>query len=123
MSSRRRVTSVVVAPSQGCNDGVHGEHVMDWSSRVDNPSLETELRLVLTAAIATLPEKYRTVVVLRDVEGLSTQEIAQITGLSVASMNVRTHRARRELRRWLTAFMSDPRPAGNPSSQRSVLRV
>ena len=125
----------------------HGEPVMDWSSRVDDPALETELRLVLTAAIAALSEKYRTVVVLRDVEGLPTQKIAQITGLSVASVKVRTHRARRELRWRLAAFLSDPRPAparatrtpiavyrsdplptalrvaGNPISQRSVLKV
>jgi RNA polymerase sigma-70 factor, ECF subfamily len=125
----------------------HGEPVMDWSNRVHDPALETELRLVLTAAIAALSEKYRTVVVLRDVEGLPTQKIAQITGLSVASVKVRTHRARRELRWRLAAFLSDPRPAaaratrtpiavyrsdplptalrvaGNPISQRSVLKV
>lgn len=126
----------------------HGEPVMDWSSRVDDPALETELRLVLTAAIAALSEEYRTVVVLRDVEELPTQKIAQITGLSVASVKVRAHRARRELRRRLAAFLSDPRPpaaratrtptavyrsaplpstalriAGNPISQCSVLKV
>src|SRR5262249_58289002 len=53
----------------------HGEPVTDWSSRVDDPALETELRLVLTAAIAALSEEDRTVVVLRDVKGLSTPEI------------------------------------------------
>ena len=126
----------------------HGEPVMDWSSRVDDPALETELRLVLTAAIAALSEEYRTVVVLRDVEGLSPQEVAQITGQSVASVNVRRHRARLELRRRLAVFLSGPRlaaaratmtptdvyrsdalqptglqVAGNPTSHRSVLRV
>ena len=126
----------------------HGEPVMDWSSRVDNPALETELQLVLTAAIAALSEEYGTVVVLRDVKGLSPQEIAQITGLSVASVKVRTHRAPRELRRRLAAFLSGRPPAaaratmtptaiypshplpstvlriaGNPSSQRDVSRV
>jgi len=126
----------------------HGEPVIDWSSRVDDPALEMELRLVLTAAIAALSEEYRTVVVLRDVEGLSPQEIAQITGQSVASVKVRTHRARRALRRRLAAFLSEPRPAaaratmtptavhrsdplpstalriaGNPSSQRYVIKV
>jgi len=126
----------------------HGEPVMDWSSRVDDPALETELRLVLTAAIAALSEEYRTVVVLRDVAGLPTQKIAQITGLSVANVKVRTHRARLELRRRLETFMSGPpavaartavtpnavsrsnampstalRIAGNSSSQPYVLKV
>src|SRR5262249_7598801 len=72
----------------------------------------TDLRIVLTAAIETLPEDYRTVVVLRDVEGLSTQEIAQITGLSVASVKVRTHRARLLLRRRPGGHPVDPRPGG-----------
>jgi RNA polymerase sigma-70 factor (ECF subfamily) len=62
------------------------------SSRVADPAVETDLRLVLTAAIVALSDAYRTVVVLRDVEGLSPREIAQITGLSVASVKVRTHR-------------------------------
>jgi len=84
----------------------HGESVLDWSSRVQDPVLDTDLRIVLTAAIEALPEEYRTVVVLRDVEGLPTQEIAQITGLSVANVKVRTHRARLVLRKRLSAYLS-----------------
>ena len=146
-SQRGRLDACSLEELSGMVDE-HGEPVIDWSSRVDDPALETELRLVLTAAIAALSEEYRTVVVLRDVKGLSPQEIAQITGLSVASVKVRTHRARLELRRRLAAFLSGPRPAaaratmaptavyrsdplpstalriaGNPSSQRYVLRV
>jgi hypothetical protein len=45
-------------------------------------------------------------VVLRDVEGLPTQEIAQITGLSVANVKVRTHRGRLVLRKRLSAYLS-----------------
>ena len=84
----------------------HGESVLDWSSRVQDPALDTDLRIVLTAAIEALPEAYRTVVVLRDVEGLPTQEIAQITGLSIANVKVRTHRARLVLRKRLSAYLS-----------------
>jgi RNA polymerase sigma-70 factor (ECF subfamily) len=126
----------------------HGERVAHWTNQVHDPAFETDLRLVLTAAIAALSEKHHTIVVLRDVEGLSTQEIAQITGLSVANVKVRTHRARRELRRRLEAFMSGPlavaaragviptdayrsdalqptarRAAGNQTSPQSVLKV
>jgi len=84
----------------------HGESVLDWSSQAEDPALETDLRTVLTAAIEALPEAYRTVVVLRDVEGLPMQEIAQITGLSVANVKVRAHRARLMLRRRLGAYLS-----------------
>ncbi len=91
----------------------HGEPVLDWSSRVQDPALETDLRIVLRAAIEALPEAYRTVVVLGDVEGLPTQEIAQITGLSVANVKVRTHRARLMLRKRLGAYLS-----GTPTGSR-----
>jgi len=54
---------------------VHGRHVdtmADWSARVDDPSVQTELRMALTTAIDELPPVSRTVLVLRDVEGLSS---------------------------------------------------
>ena len=53
-------------------------------------------------AIAALPEKFRVVFVLREVEGLSTEETAQITGLSLSATKVRLHRARLFLREQLT---------------------
>src|ERR1700704_727130 len=64
----------------------HGRHVGpmdDWSPRVDDPSVQTELRMALTSAIDELPPVARTVLVLRDVEGLSNLEIAEAVGLSV----------------------------------------
>src|SRR5882724_4121445 len=48
----------------------------DWSARVDDPAVQTELRLALTSAIDELPPASRTVLVLRDVEGQSSLEIA-----------------------------------------------
>jgi RNA polymerase sigma-70 factor (ECF subfamily) len=86
----------------------HGEFVVNWSSRAQDPTLATDLRIVLTAAINTLPEAYRIIVVLRDAEGLSTQKIAQLTGLSIASVKTRAHRARLELRKRLAAHLSNP---------------
>ena len=88
----------------------HGDSVVDWSGRAQDPALKTDLRIALTAAIETLPEDYRTVVVLRHVEGLSTQEISQITGFSPDSVKVRTHRARLVLRKRLGAYVADPQP-------------
>src|SRR4030095_14699336 len=63
--------------------GRHVEPMVDWSARVDDPSVQTELRVALTSAIDELPPVARTVVVLRDVEGLSNLEIAEALGLSV----------------------------------------
>src|SRR5882724_13259459 len=57
--------------------GRHMAPLADWSPRVDDPSIKTELRMALTAAIDELPAAYRTVLVLRDVEGLSNPEVAE----------------------------------------------
>jgi RNA polymerase sigma-70 factor (ECF subfamily) len=50
------------------------------------------------AALATLPEDARTVVVLRDIEGLSTKEVADLLGVSESVVKVRLHRAHAKLR-------------------------
>src|SRR2546427_277440 len=53
-------------------DGQHAAPVVDWSPAVDDPSRQTELRMVLTAAMDELSPDYRTAIALHDVEGLST---------------------------------------------------
>ena len=91
----------------------HREPIVDWSARVDDPSVQSELRIVLTAALDELPAEYRAVVVLRDVEGLSYREVGEVLGITVASAKARVHRARLFLRRRLTGHMS-PGQGGAP---------
>src|SRR3989441_10687233 len=86
--------------------GRHVGQIADWSARVDDPSVQTELRLALTAAIDELPPVARTVLVLRDVEGLSDFEIAEALGLSVPIVKSRVHRARLFLRKQLGDAMT-----------------
>jgi RNA polymerase sigma-70 factor, ECF subfamily len=57
-----------------------------------------ELRRVLEEAIDGLAPSYRTVFVLREIEDLSTEEVAELLGLSVEAVKVRLHRARKQLR-------------------------
>ncbi len=97
-----------------------GRHIgptADWSARVDDTSIQTELRLALTAAIDMLPAPSRTMLVLRDVEGLSNGEIAEALGLSVPLVKTRVHRARLFLRKQLGDVMTtlDATPAGQPA--------
>jgi RNA polymerase sigma-70 factor, ECF subfamily len=94
----------------------------DWSAHVEDPALQFELRTVLTAAVDTLPGDYRAIVMLRDVEGLSPPDISQITGLSIAAVKTRTHRARLMLRKRLGEYFSD-RPLSPPSRLRSGARI
>jgi RNA polymerase sigma-70 factor, ECF subfamily len=49
--------------------------------------------------LAALPGRYRRIVVLHEVEGLSTREVAEVTGISEANVKTRRHRARTMLRR------------------------
>jgi RNA polymerase sigma-70 factor, ECF subfamily len=78
----------------------------DWSARVDDHSVQTELRMALTSAIDELPPVARTALVLRDVEGLSHLEIAEALGLSVPIVKSRVHRARLFLRKQLDGAMT-----------------
>ncbi len=76
----------------------------DWS---ENPlaSLENkEIKERLNKAIQELPEMYRTVVVLSDVQGLPNQEIGKILKLSLPSVKTRLHRARLFLRQKLSEY-------------------
>jgi len=58
----------------------------------------SELRMVLAQALAELPPPLRTAIVLRDVEGLSTQEAAEIAGVGQAAFKSRLHQARMRVR-------------------------
>src|SRR6267378_2238558 len=86
--------------------GRHVAPMADWSPRVDNPAIQAELRTALTAAIDELPAAYRTVLVLRDVEGRSNPEIAHALGLTVPVVKTRVHRARLFLRKRLGDYMT-----------------
>src|SRR5213594_3006467 len=86
-------------------EGRHVAPSADWSVRADDESLRPELRIALTSALDELPADYRTVVVLRDVEGLSHLEIAEALGISVPNVKSRVHRARLFLRKRLTDTM------------------
>ena len=70
-------------------------------ARADDPSRQaenSELRRALGRALAELPPPLRTAIVLRDVEGLSTQEAAEIAGVSQAAFKSRLHQARLRVR-------------------------
>lgn len=82
----------------------------DWSRTPEQELLAAETRAVLNRAIGALPEHYRAVLVLRDVEGLGNEEVAAALEESVASVKSRLHRARMALREELTrAFLGGPR--------------
>lgn len=66
-----------------------------------------ELRQEIERAVSRLPEEYRTIFVLRDVDGLSNQEVGEILNLSVPAVKSRLHRSRLMLRKRLCKFYDD----------------
>ncbi|MCJ8500230.1 RNA polymerase sigma factor [Desulfatitalea alkaliphila] len=81
--------------------------VPSWAALPLDRVLNNELRHRLEAAILELPDKYRVVLVLRDIEGFSTEESGQILNLTPANVKVRLHRARLFLRDRLKSYYDD----------------
>jgi RNA polymerase sigma-70 factor (ECF subfamily) len=82
------------------------KYTADWSN-IPNQDIEnTELKKILDEAIDKLSPEYRIVFLLRDVEGLSTEETAELTELSVPAVKSRLHRARAFLRKELNKAFS-----------------
>jgi len=77
----------------------------DAGPRPDAALERRELEAALGRAIAELPEDRRIVVVLRDVEGLSYEEIAQVLELTLGTVRSRLHRARADLKEKLERFL------------------
>jgi len=72
-----------------------------WRSEGLDPSERNELRKLVLDGIGRLPESYRNVLMLRDVEDLDTQEAAEMLGISPGAVKTRLHRARQALRELL----------------------
>ena len=72
--------------------------IADWSNVPEDQVLQSEMKRVLEGAIRDLPEQYRSVILLRDLEELSTQETANILDVSEDVVKTRLHRARSRAR-------------------------
>ncbi len=86
----------------------HPEFVSPWHDQPEQLAQQREIQHLLTEALENLDDKYRLVFLLRDVEGLSTEETAEVLGISVANAKVRLLRARLMLREKLTRALGDP---------------
>ena len=79
-------------------------HLEDWDWNPEAVALTGELRQTMAEAVASLPDSLRAAFVLRDLEGLSTKEAAEVLGISPGSLKVRLHRARLLLREHLAVY-------------------
>lgn len=90
-----------------------------WAPDPLRAALDGELHTAIEQAIAALPEPLRVVVLLRDIEQLSTEETAERLGLTAGAVKVRLHRARLRLREALSGYLTAPTEADDerPSAQ------
>ena len=78
--------------------------VADWSDLADDRLLRSEMRTRLMSALSGLPDIYRAAVLLRDVQGLSTQEASAVLGVKPQTLKSRLHRGRLIFREQLADF-------------------
>jgi RNA polymerase sigma-70 factor, ECF subfamily len=86
----------------------HPEFIAPWRDEPGQVAQQRETQQLLTEAMDELDDKYKLVFLLRDVEGLSTEETAETLGISVPNVKVRLLRARLMLRERLTRVLGDP---------------
>ena len=108
MKLRKRKQSPAVS-LEDINPGVRDNWVGKGSDSCDTNYISSrhELREALEKAISKLPGEYRVIFVLRDVDGLSNQEVGEILNLTVPAVKSRLHRSRLMLRKRLQKFYDD----------------
>jgi RNA polymerase sigma-70 factor, ECF subfamily len=110
LRSRRRKPeeSIEVLLPAFHEDGHHVEQFAEWGAPADQLMERKETRATVRACIEQLPENYRAVLKLRDIEELSTQEVAELLGMTPTAVKVRLHRARQALSTLLRKEYAQP---------------
>jgi RNA polymerase sigma-70 factor (ECF subfamily) len=108
---RRRVEIGSLDQRAGEHEGEHGGQWAGFEAADERPLplqvLESqELRVRLQEVLCELPDNYRTVIILRDMEGLTYDEIAQITDSTLETIKSRLFRARNALRRLMEPYLT-----------------
>ena len=99
-------------------DGHHAEAVISWSDSAEHIIERDQTRVLVRAAIDELPESYRVVVMMRDIDGMSTLEAAEAFGITENALKLRLHRARQALATILRRRLSRPPAAMARTSAR-----
>jgi RNA polymerase sigma-70 factor (ECF subfamily) len=97
-------TAHVASDTEAPSDASHESAVTDLAGNTREPSAESsfirsEMNECIKTYVDVLPESYRTVLALSDLEGFKNRETAEILGLNVDAVKIRLHRARRELKK------------------------
>jgi len=110
--SRRRKPEEALEPLLPTfrEDGHHGHDIQAWDEPADRLAEQEETRRLVRDAILELPEGYRDVLILRDIQELDTAEAAKALGVTPNAVKIRLHRARLALRAKLDSHLHRGRP-------------
>lgn len=113
LRTRRRKPEVAIDDlmPRFLEDGHHAEPPQPWPG-ADELIGREETRRAVRDAIDRLPETHRTVLLLRDIEGIDTAEVAEMLGISPGAVKTRLHRARAALRELVDPLLRDAEAAG-----------
>ena len=87
--------------------GFQQEKIQDWSEHTESLLFANETRETIQKAVDLLPDKAEDVFLLRDVEGLSTEEVSEVLELTIPAVKSRLHRARLFLRKKLSHYFEE----------------
>ncbi|MBI2677506.1 MAG: sigma-70 family RNA polymerase sigma factor [Candidatus Koribacter versatilis] len=115
MKLRRRRSDKTVSMDQDIEteEDTIPREIADWAPNPEQQFKQEELKQLLQKTIQGLPPSFRAVFVLRDVEGLSTEETAEALDLSIPAVKSRLLRARLQLRERLNKYFKNPQKDGN----------
>ncbi len=105
----RNKGNAMVSLSDPDIESIHGQHLSEWPSFNRKLMSNQEFRKLLDQAIKELPAIYRSVFILRDLEGLSTIETQKLLDLTESNVKVRLMRARYYLRQNLKKYFQEGR--------------
>jgi RNA polymerase sigma-70 factor (ECF subfamily) len=113
---RRETTSLDEFLPQFASDGHHARPVPAWSCPVAR-TIEAETREQVRRAIDDMPDAYREILLLRDIEEFDTEETARLLNTTVANVKTRLHRARQVLRTHLEMMFAVDAAPQRPANQ------
>ncbi|MFN0064115.1 MAG: RNA polymerase sigma factor [Myxococcaceae bacterium] len=100
----QKTTEELLGPAFNERGSLEEAPASEWGRPAEEQALDAELKRAIDAATDALPDIYREVFLLKDVEALSYEEIAEMLGVSVAAVKSRLHRARLALREAIDTF-------------------
>jgi len=116
---KRRTNLFSLDQSIETEDGSLPREIVDWGPTPEQRYSQVELRRILAEAMGRLSPSLRIVFQLRDIEEFSTEETAQLLGISISAVKARALRARLGLREELNRFFPSGRPVAGEAGRHS----